>query len=131
MRWPLDVLMLSLGGLVVAVAVSGGFDLRVFRRAAHMHSLYTPMLALTILALVRLAVYWRPSFAAVTRADVWKFGRVASLAGVVAAVLLSPVLYAFGVQVADAQFKAPAVMWRSSPPGVDLLALLLPNPNHP
>jgi hypothetical protein len=131
MRWPLDVLMLSLAGLAVAVVVSGGFDLRLFRRPAHMHSLYTPMLALTTLALIRAALYWRPSFESVTRADVWRFARIASVAGIVAAAMLSPVLYAFGVQLADAQFAPPAVLWRSSPPGVDLLALLLPNPNHP
>jgi hypothetical protein len=57
--------------------------------------------------------------------------RATSVAGVVATALLSPVLYAIGVRIADGRWDSSRVFWRSSPPGVDLLALILPNPNHP
>jgi hypothetical protein len=131
-RLALDVLILTIAGLVVAVIVSGGIDLRVFSRRAHMRSLYTPMLVLTTLIVIRIAGgRWRASLEHMTRADLWRYARLVTVTGIVAAALLSPVLYAFGVQVADARFTSPQIFWRSSPPGVDLLALLLPNPNHP
>ena len=44
---------------------------------------------------------------------------------------LSPVLYAFGERLAFDSGVSTPVYWRSSPPGVDLLAFVLPNPNHP
>ena len=57
--------------------------------------------------------------------------RVFAAAAVVMAALLSPVLYAFGERVLSGNAELPPVLWRSSPPGVDLLALVLPNPTHP
>jgi hypothetical protein len=49
----------------------------------------------------------------------------------VTAVLASPLLYAAVVRLVRGDFDTPAIFWRSSPPGIDLLALVLPNPNHP
>jgi hypothetical protein len=49
----------------------------------------------------------------------------------VAAVALSPVLYGVGNQVLDGDWVSPTILWRSSPSGADLLALVTPNPNHP
>ena len=48
-----------------------------------------------------------------------------------AAVLLSPVLVAYGGRLARGQMAGPDIYWRSSPPGVDLLAFVMPNPNSP
>jgi hypothetical protein len=67
----------------------------------------------------------------VSRADLWRLVRAGAVAAVVAVVLLSPVLYAVTVRVADGQWESSRVFWRSSPPGVDALAFVLPNPNHP
>ncbi|HEY8550433.1 MAG TPA: hypothetical protein VIL35_10790 [Vicinamibacterales bacterium] len=47
------------------------------------------------------------------------------------AVLLAPVLYAFGERLLSGNGQLPPTLWRSSPPGVDLIAWLLPNPAHP
>ena len=44
---------------------------------------------------------------------------------------ISPLLYAAAVRLIDGEFDTPKIYWRSSPSGIDLLALLLPNPNHP
>jgi hypothetical protein len=33
--------------------------------------------------------------------------------------------------MSSGEFNTPSIFWRSSPPGIDLLALILPNPNHP
>jgi hypothetical protein len=57
--------------------------------------------------------------------------RLATAAGIFAAALLSPVLYAVGVRIADDRWDFESVFWRSSPRGVDLAAFFLPNPNHP
>lgn len=129
--WGLDVVMLSVAGLVLAIAISGGWELTFLGRPLRMRSLYTPVLVLTLLVFVRLAFQFRASIAPVTRADVWRFARLTTATGLVGAAVLSPVLYAAALRVANGDFTAPRIFWRSSPPGVDLLALLLPNPNHP
>jgi hypothetical protein len=46
-------------------------------------------------------------------------------------VLASPLLYAAAVRLINGEFDTPKIFWRSSPSGIDLLALFLPNPNHP
>jgi hypothetical protein len=43
---------------------------------------------------------------------------------------MTPVLYAFGQRFVAGDFNPPHIFWRSSPRGVDLLAFVLPNPNH-
>jgi hypothetical protein len=40
------------------------------------------------------------------------------------------VLYALGEHVISGNANMSAPLWRSSPPGVDLLGLVMPNPNH-
>jgi hypothetical protein len=39
-------------------------------------------------------------------------------------------LYAAAVRIAHGEFDTPMIFWSCSPPGIDLLALALPNPNH-
>lgn len=129
--WGLDVLILSVAGLVVAMAISGGWELTFLGQPLRMRSLYTPMLALTVLVLARAAWQFRASIVPVTAADLWRFARLTAATGLVGAAVLSPVLYAAALRLAQGDFTTPEVFWRSSPPGVDLLALLLPNPNHP
>lgn len=128
--WTLDVLLLCVGGLMLAMLVSGGWQFRVLGRITRVQTLYTPMLIFTVLGVARAAWSYRAEFARVSRDDVWRLVRAASIAGVVATALLSPVLYAIGVRLADG-WESSRVFWRSSPAGVDALAFLLPNPNHP
>jgi hypothetical protein len=94
-------------------------------------SLYTPVLVLTVLVLIRLAQQFRVSLAALTRNDVRRFFGLTAATAVVGAVFVAPILYAAAVRLAQGEFDTPAIYWRSSPPGVDLLSLILPNPNHP
>ena len=96
-----------------------------------MRSLYTPMLVLTTGFTSHRLGLFRASLAPNARDDGWRVMRFATVAGVVATALLSPVLYAVGVRLSTVGIESSRVFWRSSPPGVDLLALLLPNPNHP
>ena len=114
---------------VVIVAVQGGL-IQVAGIRISMRSLYTPVLVLTILVLVHLLVIWTPTIE-------WRYRftsahpRLALVMALTAAVLLSPVLVAYGGRLARGQMTGPDIYWRSSPPGVDLLAFVMPNPNSP
>ena len=130
-NWGLNVAILCLGGLVLAIAVTGGWELTVAGQTLRSHSLYTPVLALTLLALVQLARKFRWSLVELTRTDIRRFAGLTAAAAVAGAIFVSPVLYAAAVRIAHGEFDTPQIFWRSSPPGVDLLALVLPNPNHP
>ena len=130
-RWSIEVLILCVGALIVTMIASGGWQIDVLGQPVRMRSLYTPMLVLTTLCLVRLAWEFRASLAPITRADLWRFARLATAAGLVGGAVMSPVLYAAALRISSGDFVTPHIFWRSSPPGVDVLALALPNPNHP
>jgi hypothetical protein len=130
-RWGLDVLILCVGALAISMVASGGWQIDVLGQPVRMRSLYTPMLVLTLLCAIRIAWSFRASFAPITRHDAWRFGRLATVTGLVGAAIMSPVLYAAALRISGGTFVTPSIFWRSSPPGVDLLALIVPNPNHP
>ena len=114
---------------VAVVALQGGL-IQVAGLRISMRSLYTPMLVLTVLVIVHALVVWPPSVQ-------WRYRftpshpRLALVMAITAAVLLSPVLVAYGGRLATGQMASPDIYWRSSPPGVDLLAFVMPNPNSP
>ena len=130
-RWALDVLLLCAAGLVGALVFGGGWEVTVLGRALSIHGLYTPMLVLTALSVMRFAWAFSASLAPNARVDVARIAWCATAAGLVATILLSPVLYAVGMRIAATGVESAKVFWRSSPSGIDLLALVLPNPNHP
>jgi hypothetical protein len=126
----LNIALFVVGGLVLGLVVHGGGDFVVLGIRVHAQTLYTPVLVLTALALLRLAVAYVPRL---RLAGPWRWRpalRLAVPAGLVAALLLTPVLYAFSQRLGEGFDVSPAVHWRSSPPGVDLAFLVLPNPNH-
>jgi hypothetical protein len=129
MRWALDVLILSMGGFIAALVISGGWQISVMGRPLPIHSLYTPMMVLTMLVAIRIAWDLRTSF--LPTGGLWRFLRFSLAAGAVAAFLLSPVLYATAIRLRNGPLDPSRIFWRSSPAGVDVLALFLPNPNHP
>ncbi|HVG71208.1 MAG TPA: hypothetical protein VM819_09870 [Vicinamibacterales bacterium] len=127
----LNVAMIGTAAAIAFIAVSGGVEVTVGGHSIRSRTLYTPVLILTILAAVQIGRRFRFQFVDVTGADVRRFVRLTAITGVVTAVLASPLLYAAGVRLVRGDFDTPRVFWRSSPPGIDLLALVLPNPNHP
>jgi hypothetical protein len=130
LRWALDVLILIIGAFIAALAISGGWQLSVMGRPLPIHSLYTPMMVLTMLVAIRVA--WELRTSLLPTSGLWRLVRFSLAAGAVAIFLLSPVLYATAVRFRTwGQLDASRIFWRSSPGGVDLIALLLPNPNHP
>jgi hypothetical protein len=130
LRRTLDVLLVAVGSFAFAIALRGGGTVDILGIHVRAHTLYTPILVLTALLLARLALIrphrlslragYQPALAA----------RAIVAAGIVMALLLAPVLYAFGEQVISGNADLSPPMWRSSPRGIDLLGLILPNPNH-
>jgi len=129
--WTLDVLLFCVAGLVLSMVISGGWQFSIRGRVASIRSLYTPMLILTLLAASRVAWSCRTTVLRFDRSAALRVLRLATAAGIFAAALLSPVLYAVGVRIADGRWDSESVFWRSSPRGVDVAAFFLPNPNHP
>ena len=129
-RWVLNVLIVSVGGLVVGLLSGPGGRFEVFGVPVSVRGLYTPMFVLTVLLLIRLAMALRPHLAWAGR--YWSPSAARALAvGVVAcAGPLTPVIYGLGERIVDGRFVTPPTLWRSSPRGVDLLALFEFNPNH-
>lgn len=118
--------------VVAAVAWTGGFRVEVLGVRIVAETLYTPVLVATLLAALLALVVWRPRAVALGRPlPVRDTARLLGAAVIIAAVLFSPVLAAAGRRAAAGELDLPATHWRSSPPGVDLLAFAMPNPNHP
>ncbi len=129
-RWALDVLLLCVAGLVSAIGLTGGFTSNIFGLSISARSLYTPVLILTVLALMRVAWHVRASPRPGAGHEAWRLAFLTGAAGIVTTALLSPVLYAVGKRITG-NLVVPGTPWRSSPAGVDVLALIIPNPNHP
>jgi hypothetical protein len=128
--WTLDVLLFCVAGLVLSMAVSGGWQLTLLGRVASIRSLYTPMLVFTLLACIRVAWSYRAHIVPFDTTAALRVIRLGSAALVVAAAMLSPVLYAVGVRIAEGRWDTEKVYWRSSPQGIDIVSFVLPNPNH-
>jgi hypothetical protein len=125
-----DVLIACVAGFALSLMLSGGWSTTILGTELSAHGLYTPMLILTLLVTLRVAWPYRTVAWSIDRAQLVRFARAASVAALVSTVLLSPVLYAVGIRIRDAGFESSPVLWRSSPPGVDVISFLLPNPNH-
>ncbi len=122
--------------LAAATAVVGILAVRRVERFAigpvtvSMTTLYTPVLVLTMLAMARVIVRLRPrlSLRRWPSAAEWRAGAVAAGAALVP---LAPWAVALIDRVRVGTMVSAPVLWRSSTQGVDLLGLLVPNPNHP
>lgn len=130
-RWSLNILIVSVAGLAAGLWLGGGARVEVLGMALSVRGLYTPMLVLTVLIVARIVLAFRPHLRLPT--GNWSLPAARALAiGVMAcAGPLAPVLYGLGQRIVDGRFVNPPTLWRSSPRGVDLLALFEFNPNHP
>jgi hypothetical protein len=139
-RWLLDVLIVCFGGLIAGLVLGRGGEFTLLGVPVHVRSLYNPVMILTIVVAARLIMWWRPHVEwqnLVTREpgagsrEPGTLIRLTLIAGLACAGPLSPILYGLGERVAEGRFVSPRIFWRSSPPGVDLLAFVTPNPQHP
>jgi hypothetical protein len=115
--------------VVTGILVSGGVQFRLLGQKIAMQSLYTPVLLLTMLIGGRTWL-WRPVRLELHLPPVRAMLRVVLVAGAACGILLLPVLIAFSSHLKDGIELHGTTYWRSSPQGIDLLALLAPNPNH-
>jgi hypothetical protein len=126
----LDVLAVAVVAAAVLIRGLGGGVITVGSLTVSMRSMYTPMLVLTVLITVRVLLTIRPRVH-----WTWTPLRGMAVPGMVtvavAAALLAPQIVAVGIRASEGRMVTAPVLWRSSAPGVDVAALLLPNPNHP
>jgi hypothetical protein len=128
-RWAsvLDVTLICLAGLIAGILIHGGGRLELLGIRVSIRRLYTPVLIFTVLALLRIWLFFRPKISWVLPPLVLHV-RAAAVAVAVCAAVLSPVLHAMTSHAGERQWINPKVLWRSSSPGHDLLAFFVPNP---
>jgi hypothetical protein len=127
-----DLLIALLAAIVAWRLVNGGTDVVIGTLRIHLQTLYNPVLALVCLAAVRAWLTLRPS-ARVHDPD-RVLARLRYLGGVAVAtclVLMLPVIIGLALRFAEGRLPGTETFWRSSPRGVDALAYVVPNPNHP
>ena len=127
LRIAMDVAIMCVAGLVIGIILRGGGRFELMGINVSMTHLYTPMLILTVLVLVRMWMAWRPRIACMPDA-LRPHAKTAAVAAATCVLVLSPVLTVMAAHMNERQWIAPRTLWRSSPAGVDLLALLVPNP---
>ena len=130
---PLDVAIavtfLVVVSLALVINVYGVTEVRPFGLWIGL-SMYTPVLALMVLVIARVIVRTRPSVQVQWPVPPRECVRLAGVAVVATAVLLSPILYTLSVRLADGGRLHAPMYWRSSPKGIDLVALFTPNPGN-
>lgn len=127
----IDIVMVAVAAIVGGLHLSGYSTVHVGGVSVSVRSLYTPMLLLTTLASIRVWLTLRPRVDWTVPASPGRLLGMGLLAASIAAVLMGPELYAMAMRVAEGRMVTAPVLWRSSAPGLDLLAFLVPNPNHP
>jgi hypothetical protein len=130
LRWVLNILIVCVAGLVLGLLAGRGGQFSLLGMPVSIHGLYTPVLVLTLLVLIRFALQVRPHVSVPALSWSAPALRALVIGGLACAGPLSPVLYGLGERLVDGQFVAPPTLWRSSPRGVDLLGLFEFNPNH-
>ena len=133
-RWGVRILdgLLALALVLVATTVAtGGMAFTVFGQPVSLRSLYTPSMALVILAVARMLATYHIGLVPAWRDALPRTMRLGAWAALAAGLALAPRLYGLAQMASEGRFVPPPLLWRSSPPGVDALALLVPNPQHP
>jgi hypothetical protein len=130
---PLDlaiaVTFLVVVSMAVVINLAGVTEVRPFGLQIGL-SMHTPVLALMLLVFARVIARTRPSVQIQWPMPPADCLRLAGVAVVAATILLSPVLYTLSIRLADGGRLHAPIYWRSSPKGVDLIALFTPNPGN-
>lgn len=126
-----EIATICVAGLVVALAIGRGWRFTFLGASVSLRGLYTPVFVLTALVVARIALQYPLELARIQRGQILGALRLGLVTAGAATMVLSPVLYALGQRIIEQGTEGSPTLWRSSPPGIDLLALVLPNPNHP
>lgn len=121
-------LALAFVALSIAVIITGGWDVPLAGVLVRIHGLYTPVLVAAVGAWAWISARYvvrRTSESAVSAVPLT---RLSAAAAATCAILLAPVVPGVVRLLAQGGSLAPAIFWRSGPPGIDALSLLAPNP---
>lgn len=121
----------GVAALCLSIVVTGGYTLRLGPLSVGLTTLYTPMLMLVIFLLARAWLALGPRVSVTLGASQLLHPRVAIVTAVTAAAAMSPWLYALGDRLMGGGAIGERIFWRTSPRGLDLISLVLPNPMHP
>jgi hypothetical protein len=118
--------------VIVFILVTGGRRIDLLGATVQMRTLYTPVLALTVLVALRVVLELRGRGRLRIDGAVDRF-RIIQIAagGAVCALLVAPLVNAARLRLQSGGALQERMLWRSSPAGIDLLSFLVPNPNHP
>ena len=127
-----DVLIAVIGGVITWRVLTGVTVIAFAGIRVGLATLYTPVLALTMLMLLRAWLTWRPTFALHDPDRVLPLLASRAAAAIVTCLaLLSPLIAGIGRRYIEDRLPETDSHWRSSAAGVDLLGYLVPNPIHP
>jgi hypothetical protein len=130
--WFIDVVIALLAAIVAWRLLNGGTDVTIGTLKIHLQTLYNPVLALVLLAAVRLWLTFRPSVRVDDpEAALARLRYLGIVAVATCIVLMLPVIVGLAMRYLDGRLPGTETFWRSSPRGVDALAYIVPNPNHP
>lgn len=128
----IDVVMALLAAIVAWRLLSGGIDVAIGTLEIRLHTLYNPVLALVFLAAVRGWLTVRPSVRVHDpEGALPRLRRLGVAAVATCLALMLPVIVGLVMRYVDGRLPGTETFWRSSPRGVDALAYVVPNPNHP
>lgn len=128
----IDVVMALLAAIVAWRLLHGGTDVVIGTLKIHLQTLYNPVLALVVLGAVRLWLTFRPSVRVHDLENALARLRYLGIFAVAAClVLMLPVIVGLAMRYFEGRLPGTETFWRSSPRGVDVLAYVVPNPNHP
>ena len=128
--WGLNILLVCVCGLIVGLLLGRGREFSIGHLVVRVRGLYTPMLVLTVLGIIRIVLMFKARLRVVATMPSRQLVKISAVALLACAGPLSPVLFGLGVGLLDGRFVNPPTFWRSSPRGVDLIALFTPNPNQ-
>ncbi len=127
-----ELLIVSLAALIAWRVLSGSTSLTLWGIRIGLLTLYTPVLALMVMLAMRAWLAWRPSLALHDPERVLPtFVGRGVIAVAVCLALLTPILLGIANRFIEDRLPETETYWRSSAPGVDLLAYFVPNPMHP
>ena len=127
-----DVLIATAVLVVAWRLLNGGTDILVGSIRIKLQTLYNPVLAISCLLAIRAWLTWQPAIRLHDAAGEWRsLCRLGLVSAGVCLALLSPLLAGILLRFTTGRLPGTEIFWRSSPRGVDLLAYLVPNQNHP
>lgn len=130
-RQILDGLITALALVAFSIVATGGWSADVLGLRIVAHTLYTPILGVTLLVALRLTWWRHPRLEWAPNVRLRELLGAASAAVAACVVVLLPWILALAQRAGSGRMASPSVYWRSSPPGVDLAAFVAPNPLHP